>query len=396
MSKAAIGPSAIAPAEDGWLYRGWLFLKSVGTRRFWDAFNFRDQRADYYMDLYERMQLERGTNIGDFLRRDIQRYGKKNEVGRLSEHWLERMGYVGRFAEALRGTVPEQDIAILAVAEQHDDLKNGLKSAAENLRAIDLAKKKLQAVLAISIALILMFHIYIGLNTFYVFPKLAKVLFRHGVTAKEIGPVTYRVDLVCTFIQHWWWLYFPSLIALVVGIGWALPNYTGRFRRLLDERFIIFSMYREFAGASFLAQLSSLTKRVGERVMSLREALDMVSANGNPWVKWHVEMILTRMSVSPDSKGQVFATGVVNARATYRIQDLAEYAQLSDMLGQVGDIVLKKAPEEIEKRGKKIDFLLRIGIIVPMLLIWSAQYKIQTEYKNTVAHGHSMPAGIPR
>jgi hypothetical protein len=393
MSDSMVTPAGAAQ-EAGFFYRGWLYLKSVGTRRFWDAFNFRDQRADYYMDLFERMQHERGTNIGEFLRRDIQRYGKTSELGRLSEYWLERMGYVGRFAEALRGTVPDQDVAILAVAEQHDDLKHGLKSAAENVRAIDLARKKLQAVLAISMALIVMFHVYIGLNTFYVFPKLAKVIFRHGVKAKEIGPVTYRVDLVCTFIQHWWWIYFPSLIGVAVLIIWALPNYTGRFRRVLDERFILFNMYRDFAGAAFLAQLAALTKRVGERVMSLKEALDLVAANGSPWVKWHVEMILTRMSVSPDSKGQVFATGVVNQRATYRIQDLAEYAQLSEMLSQVGEIVLTKAPEEIEKRGKKIDFLLRIGIIVPMLLIWSAQYKIQTEYKNSVTRGHSAPASL--
>jgi hypothetical protein len=123
---------------------------------------------------------------------------------------------------------------------------------------------------------------------------------------------------------------------------------------------------------------------IGSQVLQVSDALQRMRVNAAPWLKWHIDRILTNMAEHPNGRGAVFDTGLTNQLMYYRILDIGEYAQTSEMLTQVGDLIMKNAPAEIQKRANTLKYVLMIITITLMLVVYGGTISIIDDFKEQV------------
>jgi len=342
-------------------------------RLFWAKRSFSSQRGTYYEDLAERMENQPGTPIARFIELDAERYGHL-PLGKLANHWLEAFSASGSFAESIRGTVPNEDVAILSIAEKAADLKIGLRNLAASIKTLDEIREALRVVFFALGIVALAVHFYVGLYGFKIVPTIEQAM-PATVQISELGWSAILLHGMRVAVEKLW---LPWLLLVAFGalwVYWAVPNYVGRARPWLDRHVLVFSLYREFQAQAFVTALSAATQRINGRVMTVQQAIEMMQEVATPWLLWHLNRIQQRMEENPQGTGENFATGLLNQETIYRMQDIAEYSDMSTMLSKVGERVLKRAPAEMEKRSRRIQFVSRAVMVTVVLVIsWSFNF----------------------
>ncbi|EKZ97090.1 MAG: pilus assembly protein TadE [Cupriavidus sp.] len=338
--------------------------------KLWRArFEFGAKRADYYYDLAMRIEKMPGEPISNHFAKDAARRAGE-PLGILAALWLARTeGLDGetqesRLAEILRGTVPDEDLAILAVAEQGGDLKQGLFKLAENLRAMHDAKANIVIMLASLGLTLIILHVYVGAMAFIVAPMLDRS-FASLLPVDAYGPIAKTFHYAAQFLRNWGWLVLAGELALGYWVVKALKNYTGKYRQWLDNKVILFDFFRRFQGAQFLSALSAVTQRFGGDSKNLSPALDLMREHAYPYLAQHIERIQIALEDSPNAGGKIFDTGLFDRDTSFRIQDIAEYEDdLSRMLGTVSHTLLQTAPRELEQRASSFNRKASILLII--------------------------------
>lgn len=331
--------------------------------------SFKSKRAEFYGDLADSMENEPQTRITKFIERYADRYPEQ-AVGKLAAHWLRAYRVHGSFAEAIRGTVPDEDIAALAIAESAGDLKVGLHNLAASVAGLDATRGAMMTVFGSTFLVAVAVHFYVGLYAWQIIPKIESAL-PSTVRVENLGYAAIFLHGMRIAVQHYWMLWFAAMLALTGLVIWAIPNYVGRFRPWLDRKVLFFQLYREFQAASFLTSLAAVTQRINNKVLPVPQALKMMERDATVWLRWHIGAVLLQIEENPQGKGENFNTGVVSQDMLYRMIDIAEYADMSDMLDKVGRQVLKRAPIEMEKRAKRIQFVTRVAMVSIVLgLMW--------------------------
>ena len=349
---------------------------------YWAKNAFKKERATFYNDLAESMQAEPGTRITMFLSRYAERYPRE-PVGKLSAHWLNVFRTEGSFAEAVRGTVPDDDIGTIAISEKAGDLKAGLFALSEVIAGLDKTKDAMRTVFASSILVFVVLQFYVGFYSFSIIPKIESGLPK-DLSIYDVGPVASFMHTLSYSVRTFWPLWFASII-LAIGISvWAVPNYIGRFRPWLDRHVLHFQLYREFRAAQFLTSLSTITQNINNSVLPVPQALQRMETEATPWVRWHIKRILVNMENGTDGRGENFATGMVSRRMEYRMIDIAQYADMSDMLDQVGKTILKRTPKEMEQRAQRIQFISRVIMVAIVFGISAGFYNLSFEFQDAV------------
>jgi type II secretory pathway component PulF len=349
---------------------------------FWDKRAFRKERATFYFDLAENMQAEPGTRITTFLTRYAERYPKE-PVGKLAAHWLSAFREEGSFSEAIRGTVPDDDIGAISISEKAGDLKAGLRGLSEVISGLDKTKEAVVTVFASSILVFVVLQFYVGFYSFSIIPKIESGV-PHSISIEDVGPIASFMHSMSYIVRTFWPLWFASILATIGVTTWALPNYTGTMRTWLDKHVMPFQLYREFRAAQFLTTLSTITQNINNHVLPVPQALQRMAADAVPWVGWHINRVLANMESNAEGKGENFATGLVNKKMEYRMIDIAQYADMSDMLDQVGKTILKRTPKEMEKRAQKIQFVSRVVMVLIVFAISAGFYFLSFEFQDAV------------
>ncbi|MDO8728630.1 MAG: hypothetical protein Q7K26_01915 [bacterium] len=346
------------------------------------AWEFKSLRGTFYLDLAKAMKASPGEPITKFLNRYGERY-EKEPIGILARHWLSRFNHVGTFTESVRGTIPDEDLTVLAVSEQSGDLRVGLASLGRNIIGLTACKKEIVGALKASVFLILLLHVFFAIEAFVVMPKIESAM-KSNIDLNKLGTIGYVFFSGADFIRGWWWAWFALLIFLTAAVIWALPNYVGRMRSWLDNNILPFQMYRDFNGASFLTSLGSVTTLMGSQVVQLNDALSRIAEDAYPWLSWQINMIQDNLQINPNGKGEIFNTGIVNRMAYYRILDMADYAEMSVMLSSVGDIILETAPIETKKKAETLRYVLMIICLSMMLGVYGGTFGLIDAFKAQV------------
>lgn len=343
---------------------------------------FKSQRGEFYQDLAKGMKASPGQSITTFLERYRDRYVNE-PVGILCRHWLIQFDHVGTFTESARGTIPEEDLTVLAVSENAGDLRIGLESLGKNILALAACKKEINNTLITGFVLVLFLHIFLGIEAFMVMPKMAAAM-KANIDISKLGMIADVLFTGGNIIRTWWWAWFTFVALVIAWVIWSLPNYVGRMRPWLDAHVLPYQMYRDFTGSSFLVALGSVTRLVGAQVVQLHDALSRMSENASPWLRWHLGRIQENIQNEPNSKGEIFNTGITSKKSYYRILDIAEYSQMSDMLNSVGDVILDTAPAETKKRAQTIRYLLLFLSVGIMLGIYGGTFGLIDSFKEQV------------
>jgi type II secretory pathway component PulF len=343
---------------------------------------FKKDRANFYKDLAESMKAEPSTRITTFLTRYAERYPKE-PVGKLAAHWLNAYREEGSFAEAIRGTVPDDDIGAIAISEKAGDLKAGLLALSDVIAGLDKTKEAMLTVFMSSILVFIVLQFYVGFYSFNIIPKIESGI-PHGMSIYDVGPVASFMHNMSYSVRTLWPLWFASIFFTVGLSTWAVPNYIGPMRPWLDRHVLHFQLYREFRAAQFLTTLSTITQVINNTVLPVPQALQRMAADATPWVRWHIERILANMEHNTQGKGENFATGMVSKAMEYRMIDIAEYADMSDMLDQVGKTILKRTPAQMEKRAQRIQFISRVIMVSIVFGISAGFYFLSFEFQDAV------------
>jgi type II secretory pathway component PulF len=344
------------------------------------AYGFKAQRGNFYLDLASVMEATPGESVTKILGRYAERY-KSKPIGVLCQHWLDRFHEVGTFSESVRGTIPTEDLATLSASEAAGDLRIGLEKLGQNILAMDECRSEINKAMVSALALILVFHVFMSIEAFAVMPKLEAAM-KGKVDFAFMGKTAPILFGGGQLIRDWWWLWLAFLFSTTALVFWALKNYVGKARRWLDDNVLPFQMARDFNAAGFFTTVGTITTARGGHVVQLHDALMQIRLNAYPWLRWQTKLILENLASRPNSKGEIFDTGVANNKIYYRILDIADYSEVPVMLQQVGKIILKTAPEEIKNRASRLRFLLMSVCLVTMLGVYGATYVLISDFKS--------------
>lgn len=328
------------------------------------------------------MEASKGKPIGRFLEKYHERY-EHDAIGILCGIWLARMPHVGSFAKAVQGTVPDEDLALISVYESSANLQAGLLELGEHIRKLDAVRKSTIATLMMAAVVAIIWHLFIAIQAFWVIPKMSAAM-KTSIDVTRLNTVSQLYFQCASIVQSWWWLWAIAITVLTVWVSWSLPNYTGRMRPWLDRNILFYQIYRDFHGASFLAALSAITRSSGAQVIQLSDALKKMDENAYPWLKWQIGRIRSNLENNPNGKGEIFNTGLMSQASYFRVLDIADYAQLSQMLTTVGEVILTNAPEEINKKSTKIRYFVMLIALLTMLAIYGGTFVMIEDFKHQV------------
>ncbi|CAG9183568.1 type II secretion system F family protein [Cupriavidus pinatubonensis] len=343
--------------------------RAFADKLFWAKYRFRGTRATYYYDLAKRIQHMPGEPVSNHFAKDAARRAGE-PLGILAAHWLSRSEGIdgqmqrSRLTEIFRGTVPDEDIPILAVAEDGGDIREGLETLARNLTALGEARAGIALTLAGVVMTLVILHAYLAAMAFLVGPKVDES-FRSMLDVSQYGPIGKTFHNTTTFLRHWGWLVVLLEVGACVWVLRALKSYVGRHRAWLDRKVLVFDFFRRFQSAQFLAGLSAVTKRFGGDLRSLSDGLTLMRANAYPYLSHHIERMELNLEYNPNEGGKVFDTGLFDRDTSYRIQDIAEYeSDLSKMLHTVADDLLVTTPKLMLQRAAQFNRRATIVLII--------------------------------
>lgn len=326
---------------------------------------FEGQRGEFYLDLAQSMKAAPGVSIVQLLERYAKRY-KKEPTGQVCAHWLREFAHTGRFTDAAVGTVPRQDIALLAAAESAGDLTTGLLQLGNNILGLKKVKAEVWQTLSAAFFMVIILHIFVAIEAFMVLPKMEMAM-KGSVNIDKLGTTADVLFGGAHFIHEWWWAWLLLVAAGTGWLIWALPNYIGRYRSWLDTNILPFQMYRDFNGAAFIIGVASLSTMIGSQMVQFNDALSTVRKRSHvKWLNWHIDKIQHNLRTNPNSRAEIFNTGITSKRIYFRILDIADYSEMSDMLARVGVTIMEIAPIETKQRATKLRFALLILSIVVM------------------------------
>jgi type II secretory pathway component PulF len=378
------------PSPSAWFVRLYKTLAAAGDRLFgdrlfWVKYRFSDERADYYFDLAHRMKANPGLPFTEFFAKDAQRYPDEPK-GILSAVWLARYEGIdgheqaANFSDILRGTVPDEDLAVLGVGERSSDLQQALLALSKSLTALDETRRMVIGMMAAIGITILIIQIYIGVYAFVMEPRLEASMSVY-LSVDQYGPIGRAFHNMSEVIRSWGWLALMLEAALGGTVAMSMTRYTGRMRGWLDHHVLFYQVFRLFQGAQFLAGLSSVTRRWGgNESQTLMPALETMRQSAYPWLRHHIDRILLKLEYSPHVGAQIFDTGIFEKKTLHRIQDKAEYEQdISKLLEDVGDQVVATAPREIKKRAGRITAVLTVLLLLVMVVLSMSSYQVTQE-----------------
>lgn len=328
------------------------------------------------------MEAMPGESITKILAKYADRYRTKS-VGILCRHWHDRFHEVGTFSEAVRGTVPAEDLAILAASESAGDLRLGLRTLGHNIIEMGKTKAEIAKALVGAGMLVGILHVFIGLEAYMVMPKMEAAM-KGKVDFAQMGSSAAILFGGAEIVRNWWWLWAAFVIGATASTIWALKNYTGKARRWLDNHILPFQVARDFNAAGFFVAVATITAERGGQIVQLHDALYQMRQNAYPWLRWQIQLILGNLASRPNSKGEIFNTGITDQKTYYRILDIADYSEVPVMLQKVGGIILNTAPEQIKARATKLRVVLMAFCLVTMLGIYGGTFALIEAFKAAV------------
>lgn len=295
--------------------------------------------------------LNDGEAILQFLEKKHQRYlARGKSLAQVYGLWSKKMFDSGYFSRAVDGTVPETDAMIIKSAELSGNLASGLEFLATIVQGVNKMRRTVIAGLAMPAVVFAMLTILIVLFSLYGVPIFAEVL--PPKKWHPAGQVMYAVSMFVTKYGPFLLIFFVSLN---VSFFWSLANWIGPTRDRFD-RWVPYSIYRDYHGAIFLVVLASLLKSN----IAISESLLTIQENATPWMRRHAARMLARLrrGVEP---AEAMHTGLLHDDIAYRVIDYGERAGFNAAIEKIGLRAISLVTQKIGD-GTRIIFIAAIII----------------------------------
>ena len=316
------------------------------------AWSFKKERADYYAYVAAIVKSSGGSKkILDIFEDDLQRYGNKPK-GVLSAFWYERYaGNGGNLADTWEGTFPEDEIAIIRVAQNagSDALLRALDDVARLSHLSDEIKSEsIGTVFVASISMVM------AMGMITIFPIIASDFLSKSY---DFIPYSYWSESAKNAHSYAEWIK-SNIVFVVIGIAaiifgafWSINNFVGPVRNWLDENFFIYRTIRDLKGALFLSTMSTLTRRRDGVMFNQRKSLELFSHSAKSnWLRWRLEEVIEGSDESGAVGVDAFRTGLISSEMFYFLQDMQQANGFSDGFQATGKYVEGTLLKSIIKR----------------------------------------------
>lgn len=256
------------------------------------TFNLKTRLKFYRIMARQTDERKRGTKpllvINSLIKLQEQTKGKPTAISLLYRHIKSRLELGKHLGEVLQEFVPATEASQIYAAETSGRVSDGFLMAMDVAKQQQLFVKEFKsALIAPAINLLMAFGV---INMFFktLVPAMSNSLNESqlSLTSLLIVHAANYADIFITGI---------SLFAIISTIWtvWALPNYNGKFRLIL-EKVPPFSMYKLMIGCSFLYSLNALMKsRVPQQ-----QALLTIRQFATPYLQLRINKILAQTNKS--------------------------------------------------------------------------------------------------
>ncbi len=271
--------------------RRWLHVRTATA-----ALQFKNQRADFYDYLADLISATAGTKtLLSIFQDDARRYPSWSVRGILSASWAQRFPKTGGdlFATWF-GTLPTEDLVAIQAAQYAGAgaLPQTLHQLSAVVRVTDAASREFFQTVVTGLLSVLVACGSVLLIPLFTADRLVQAFV--SLPAEYYGPMTKGLFLTSELLRRTWWLIGIAFALLIWACVWSLPNLVGTFRRLLDQ-WGIWRLYRVVHAVRFLSLLAVLLKPRGNVGARLREALQIQALGATPWLRFHVDWMLSRI-----------------------------------------------------------------------------------------------------
>lgn len=347
---------------------------------------FMSKRAEYYNYLASMLKASKGeTKLLTIFEREAVRR-EKDPIGILSAYWAEQYANNGSNLEkAWSGTLPDDEVAIIAVAQNAG--RNALEAALHDMARIaalsDRVKREVwgtlaAAVIGITIAIVMITAFPVGASA-----KLREVYSNIPLTAW--GPRGQFMNAWAAGVEDYGFFFLFGFILIVTYVYWSVNNLVGPVRDWLDRNVILYSTVRDVKGALFLATMSTLTRRRGNTMYTLRDALSNFAAGArSAWLRWRVEEIVDRIDANGATDGTAFETNLLSKEMYYFLQDTQESQGFAEGFEQTGQYVEKTVLSKVIGRMTIYRWALLLTGVACVVGVMGMQFSVIYEMKGVM------------
>ena len=322
----------------------------------------RSRRGGFYFDLGATLQ-ERVPLITT-LRKYESRARKRTPMSAPMYMAMLKGIQGGSLSQALAGVATPSEQTLIDATQAGGDvvMAEGLLFMSEVVEKTDKMVATMRKAALYPLGLLSMFGLLLALFAINAVPVLAELMPPDKWPAS--GQTLYAVSMVMADHGLTIAVAFLGLVGLFM---FSLSRWTGPLRTVAD-RFMPYSLYRDYAGSMLLISLSSMM-RAG---VSLRSALERTLKFASPWTRWHVRRILSNLS-KPNNPyfGQAFSTGVLNREMEDRVQDASERRDPVDAFVRLGVGSIDRMVKEMEVRSGRLSSILLVvcGMVLALFML---------------------------
>jgi len=334
--------------------------------------------------LYKKLSFYvRNIPMVDALRRIQARYEKrKAPQAKLLQVWVHAMADGQSFSQAIEGWIPSNELVLIRASERSGDLAMGLEQAVTASEAIARARgamfKLIEPVL-LSTALI-------GLAAMFrlkMVPQFEKMLPLSAWSGN--AKIMYSVSNF--IVKDWYWLLI--VVALIIAaIVKTMPTWVGERRAFMDRHIMPWSIFRMYQGAAFMVAVGGLL-----RSMAMREVLVIVRANANPWLRHHMDIMLSRLRAGENNMGRVMNTGLLDDDLSGDLEDFADIdaATFNKVVRESGDEVLEDSVQKISALAARMKVMMMIMVALGIASMYGTVYLLMAQIGVAQQTTASMP-----
>jgi type II secretory pathway component PulF len=198
-----------------------------------------------------------------------------------------------------------------------------------------------------------------------------------------------RLYNISYFIEH----YLLLVVAAMVGMGYvflvSLPRWKGPRRAMVDTM-PPWSVYRVQQSSAFLIALSSLMT-AGVTVYA---SLQLLHRNGSPYLRWHLERMMSAMSQGADNPGAAMNTGLLDKETAGEVEDYSQLGSFREAIQTIGKQNLEDSLERIALTMGALRNVMLIAVAGTVMWIYGTTYMLQADIANS-AGSASGAAGVP-
>lgn len=323
------------------------------------------------ISIYERIAdfLDAQIDIVATLRSLRDRYAKTNDYrAKILSEWIRNMEHGVVFSDAIKEWVPPAEHMLISAGERGVGLRNGLLEA----KVLSMASAQTKgAILGGVIFPLALFGMIIGLMFMFQSQQVPAFtamlpLERWPSGAKHLYNVSY-------FFYHYLFVLLATLGGIGLLIGLTMGKWTRPPREFFDK-LPPWSIYRSYQASSFLIGMSSLM----QAGIASYDALRMMHRNASPWVKMHLERMMSSMKIGGSNPGKALDTGMLDAETAGDVQDYSRLGSFQDAIYRMGKRSLENGVKSIESKMVIIRNLMLVLVAGSIAWMYLTSYNLQT------------------